>query len=72
MAVVEVEHPKTTELYRVDLQDYRRKKVYRDDKGEYVTLEAAGFKIVRNADGSEYEEPKTATRSDTKPAESKS
>jgi hypothetical protein len=56
---VQIEHPRTGERYEVALADFRRTKAYRDPKsGDLVTYEDAGFKIVANADGTAYEEPK--------------
>lgn len=44
--------------YDIPYADFARGKIVRNDDGELVTYETAGFRIVRNADGSEYEAPK--------------
>lgn len=71
MALVEVEHPKTLELYRMERSDYAKKKARRNSKGEMVTYQDDGFQIVRYADGTPFEEEAPATASTSNASETK-
>lgn len=44
--------------FDIPYASYRQGKIVVGDDGELSTYEDAGFKIVRNDDGSEYEAPK--------------
>lgn len=57
MPEVIIRHPRTGAEYGIQSGDFKRGKHFLNDKGEYVTFEDAGFRIVSLADGSPYEAP---------------
>lgn len=61
MPQVIIEH-RDGRQYEIASGDFRRGKHHLNPKtGEYETYEAAGFEIVRQADGQPYEPPATRT-----------
>lgn len=55
-----IRHPKTDQEYQIAVSDFRHGKHYLDPKtGERMTYADAGFKIISQADGRHYDEPKS-------------
>ena len=57
MAQVVIRNSKTGEEYEIAYADFRRGHHYAKPDGERVSFEAAGFRVVSYADGSEYSAP---------------
>lgn len=52
---IQIEHPTTGLRYEVTLDDYRNNRLYLSPKsGQMITYASAGFRIMANADGTEY------------------
>lgn len=59
MPEVIISNSRTGEEYAIQSGDFRRGKHYKNAKGEMVTFEEAGFRIVSLGDGQPYEAPKS-------------
>jgi hypothetical protein len=67
---VQIEHPETGERFEVSLDAFESAPVYPSRKtGKLITYKGAGFRVVANADGTEYHPaPKPPEPEPSKPA----